>query len=128
MPWQVKVRVSSKTAFPLHLRIPGWTSSATVSLNGGAAEAATPGTFHAVTVGPETIVALTFTNDIRVEKGYNDSSVSVHRGALLYAMDIGNGEPPVLILAVPISLGVPNVLSLPDRRGEDGQLDGWWVA
>jgi hypothetical protein len=38
----------------------------------------------------ENLVVLTFKNEIRVEKGYNDSSVSVHRGPLLFAMDIGN--------------------------------------
>merc|ERR1711964_778695 len=32
----------------------------------------------------------TMRNDIRVIPGYNGSSVSVHRGPLLFAMDIGN--------------------------------------
>jgi DUF1680 family protein len=55
----VRLRVSCKTSFPLHLRIPAWVASASVSLNGATASPATPGTFHVLTAGPgETLVEL----------------------------------------------------------------------
>ena len=98
---RVQVRVKSDTAFPLHLRIPGWVASAEITLDGAQQPAAAiiPGEFYTLpAVGggggsypdKESVVVVTFKNEIRVEQGYNDSSVSVHRGALLFAMDIGN--------------------------------------
>ena len=91
----VKVQVMSKHPFPLHLRIPSWVDGATISVDGRLPlRATTTGAFHTVDKvgGPSgSIVVLTMRNSIRVEEGgYNDSSVSVHRGSLLFAMDIGN--------------------------------------
>ena len=85
----VELRVASARPFPLHLRIPAWVEGATVSVNEAPAEHATPGSFFTTSVGPRSVVVLSMQNEIRVETGYNDSSVSVHRGPLLFAMDIG---------------------------------------
>jgi hypothetical protein len=86
----VVMMVSSKKPFPLHLRIPSWVAGATVTVDGGAAMQAKAGTFFTVSAaGPKSKVVLQMQNDIRVVTGYNDSSVSVHRGPLLFAMDIG---------------------------------------
>jgi DUF1680 family protein len=91
----VELRVTSKMAFPLHLRIPSWVAFATVVLDSGDPKTVAAGQFVVVKAGGgDTVflIRLTFQERIRVEKGYNDSSVSVHRGPLLFAMDIGNGE------------------------------------
>jgi uncharacterized protein len=91
----VEVRVASKHPFPLHLRIPSWVDGATISVDEGPPQRASiTGAFHTIdnVGGPSgSIVVLTMRNSIRVEEGgYNDSSVSIHRGPLLFAMDIGN--------------------------------------
>jgi hypothetical protein len=96
----VEIRVTSKRPFPLHLRIPAWVDGATISVDEGPPKrATTTGAFHTVdTVGGPSgsIVVLTMHNSIRVEEGgYNDSSVSIHRGPLLFAMDIGNNVTSV---------------------------------
>lgn len=85
----VEVAVSSKEEFPLHLRIPSWVEGAIITIDGGSPQKATAGAFYTVQVGPASKVVLQMHNEIRIVTGYNDSSVSIHRGPLLFAMDIG---------------------------------------
>lgn len=91
----IEIRVVSKQPFPLHLRIPAWVDKATIAVDEGPPQyASITGAFHTINkVGGTggSVVVLTMHNKIRVEEGgYNDSSVSIHRGPLLFAMDIGN--------------------------------------
>lgn len=86
----VELAVTSASSFPLHLRIPAWVEGASVTIDGGEQQEAVPGTFHTVAAGPRSTVILTMYNSVRVVQVYNDSSVSIHRGPLLFAMGIGN--------------------------------------
>ena len=75
----VELSVRSDTPFPLHLRIPSWVASAAVTVDGGAVQHPAPGAFHTVAAGGgrTTTVRIAFDNEIRLEQGFNDSSVSV---------------------------------------------------
>jgi DUF1680 family protein len=106
------VETAAPVAFPLHLRIPQWCETATVKINGHPAE-------YATARGTMAVLARTWRNGDRVElrlpmktrvqSGYA-RSVSVHRGPLLFALDIP-GEPRAVARARPE--GVP--ASAPDR-------------
>lgn len=100
---QVQIVVRSKEAgrFPLMLRIPAWAEEATVEVAGEKVERARPGTFHRLEREWKdgTTVTLHLPMPVRLRRGYHDS-VSVERGPLVYALQVGaewkrlKGDPP----------------------------------
>ncbi len=85
----ITVHADKPVEFPLHLRIPGWATSAQVSVGDDASFAAKAGTFHTVvrTWEGATVVTLRFPMEVRVERRYHDA-VSILRGPLVYALRI----------------------------------------
>ena len=78
-------------AFPLFVRVPGWATAATLSVNGGApvAVGAANGTMLRVdwagASGPSAAVTLATNPAVRVEPWFN-GALAVFRGALLYSL------------------------------------------
>jgi len=79
--------------YPVYVRIPDWATAATISVNGGAPVnvGSQNGTMYKVDLSAATGSAVTIvlaTNpSIRVDYWYNDAA-AVHRGALLYALQL----------------------------------------
>ena len=77
--------------FPLYVRVPGWATAATLSVNGGApvSVGAANGTMYRVAwggaAGPSATVTLSTNPAVRVEAWYN-GALAVYRGALLYSL------------------------------------------
>jgi hypothetical protein len=95
-PFRETVRLTIATGrpveFPLHLRIPGWVEKgpATIAVNGAAvAEPVASGRFHVVkrTWRDGDVVELRLPLRLRVDSGLA-RTVSVHRGPLLFALDL----------------------------------------
>lgn len=83
----MQTAAEAKGVVPLRLRIPKWADSATVSVNGGPAEATSNGTYFTVScaAGSTCKAMVNFNPAIRVVRGFNNS-VSVHRGPLLFSL------------------------------------------
>lgn len=77
-------------AFPLKLRVPGWSSDVTIRVNGRPASVTRAGGFATVvrTWRPGDRVEIAFANGTETLPGHN-GSVSVAHGPLLYALPIG---------------------------------------
>lgn len=81
---------------PLHVRIPSWSTSGTLSVNGGSPISVSDyaGTVYRVPLPPTITGAATYTvvfntnPAIRVDYWFN-GTVAVHRGALVYALQLG---------------------------------------
>lgn len=134
-----RIETASPVKFPLHLRIPAWCEHAQVKLNGAsAALATTAGTFEILnrTWQNGDVLELRLPMKTRVATGYA-RSVSVHRGPLVFALDVP-GEWTVV--PAPRPAGVP--ANAPDRgyrevratapwnyalRGRDAALKFEWV-
>jgi DUF1680 family protein len=97
----VTVHTESPVRFPLHLRIPGWAEGAEVRVLDGEAVRASAGTFHTEEREweGEVPVRLRLPMALRVARRFNES-VSIYRGPLLLALEMGEdwrpvgGEPP----------------------------------
>ena len=91
-PFSDEVLISVSSGAPLHLslRIPGWAVSASVSLNGGKALSASPGSFFSLAVpGGQSSVAISFQFDIVITPGWGSTGgVSVSRGPLVFALPL----------------------------------------
>jgi PA14 domain-containing protein/concanavalin A-like lectin/glucanase superfamily protein/glycosyl hydrolase family 127 (putative beta-L-arabinofuranosidase)/glycosyl hydrolase family 2/beta-L-arabinofuranosidase (glycosyl hydrolase family 127)/3-keto-disaccharide hydrolase/putative Ig domain-containing protein len=89
---QVRLRISvgNVVSFPLVLRIPGWCSNATISVNGQLQAGATAGSFFRIernwTNGD--LVTMNFPMSIQTEVG-PEQSVAIDRGPLVYSLEIG---------------------------------------
>ena len=89
---QVRLRISvaSVANFPLVLRVPGWCSNATISVNGQLQSGVTPGAFFRVqrswTNGD--LVTINLPMSIQTEMG-PEQSVAIDRGPLVYSLAIG---------------------------------------
>ena len=84
-PWgdRVQLSVSTPASMTLAVRIPSWATEAKV--NG---EQAANGTLHQIRLKPgQTSLLVTLPMEVRAERRYNDA-VSLHRGPLLYSLDI----------------------------------------
>jgi DUF1680 family protein len=93
-PFRDTVRFTIQPAgaveFPLHFRIPAWTTGATLKVNGKVQAGVSPGTFHIVkrTWQAGDRVELKLPMRVTVARGFNDS-ISVERGPLIYSLKIG---------------------------------------
>lgn len=89
---QIRLRISASNpvAFPLKLRIPGWCSNATVSVNGRLQSSVVAGTFLSVTNtwNNGDLVVLNFPMTVQTQTGPS-RSVAVNRGPLVYSLRIG---------------------------------------
>lgn len=86
----VTVSAEGPVAFPLHLRIPGWTDGAEVAVNGETAEKPAPGTMHVIARQWKNgdSVRLRFPMPLRTSTWFAMSK-SIERGPLVYALAIG---------------------------------------
>jgi hypothetical protein len=85
------VDTSRPSRFPLRLRIPGWATGATISLNGKLqAGDVVAGTFYTVNRqwNKDDRVVLRFPLQVRASEWYHDS-VTLERGALIFSLKIG---------------------------------------
>ncbi len=80
----------SKIAFPFHLRIPGWCKEASIVINGEKIQNAKGGQVIILnrTWNDNDVVTLTLPMEISQQR-WNENSVSVERGPLVYALKIG---------------------------------------
>ena len=89
---QIRLRLSvgSSVAFPLKLRIPGWCSNATVTVNGQLQSGVVAGTFLSLsnTWNNGDLVSLNFPMTVQTEAGPS-RSVAVNRGPLVYSLRVG---------------------------------------
>ena len=84
------VATSEPVAFPLSIRIPGWATTAGLTVNGAAVDrAAKPGTFASIdrTWQDGDVVELVVDLPIRVSR-WHEQSVAIDRGPLLFALDV----------------------------------------
>lgn len=84
---RIVVRPESPTAFPLHLRIPGWSKATRVLVNGEAVTAKDGFTRIARTWKSGDVVELQFNAQVIAEAGPNDA-VTFSRGALVFSLPI----------------------------------------
>ncbi|HZL56454.1 MAG TPA: beta-L-arabinofuranosidase domain-containing protein [Bryobacteraceae bacterium] len=86
----IKVDPASPVTFPLKLRIPAWTSSVSIRVNGAGQRNIHPGQYLTITrewhAGDTVLMRMPM--PVVVSHGYRNS-VFVSRGPLLYALDIG---------------------------------------
>lgn len=83
----ITLRPERAIAFPLRLRMPAWSKSVRVLVNGNLVEATSGFTTIERTWAPGDTVELTFDAAVAVERGYN-GALSFVRGALVYALPI----------------------------------------
>ena len=87
---RLTVSVSNSVAFPLALRIPGWCSNATITVNGQAQTGILPAAFFRVqrtwNNGDQVVINLPM--PVQTQPG-PDRSVSVNRGPVVYSLKIG---------------------------------------
>jgi hypothetical protein len=84
----IQITATSASAFKLAVRIPSWVTNATVTDSHRRTAAAIAGTLHRVacSAGRSTITVV-LPARLRIERRFN-AAASVHRGALLYSVDI----------------------------------------
>jgi len=86
---EVTVAVDAEVSFPLLLRVPAWSETATVRVQGESEQRLEPESFHRLERrwSGKTHVSLRFPMRPRVTIRYNEA-VSVERGPLVYSLDI----------------------------------------
>ncbi|HEY2468624.1 MAG TPA: beta-L-arabinofuranosidase domain-containing protein [Terracidiphilus sp.] len=84
------VNPDSPLAFPMEFRIPGWAAGTTISINGQAAPAPTPGSFSRIdrTWKRGDRVEIQFPMAPRVSRWFHNS-VAIERGPLVFSFGIG---------------------------------------
>ena len=87
---RLQILVSNAVAFPLVLRIPGWCSNATVTLNGQALNATNAGSFLRLnrTWTNGDLVLLNLPMPLQTQPGPS-RAVAIHRGPVAYSLSIG---------------------------------------
>ncbi|HXI71501.1 MAG TPA: PA14 domain-containing protein [Verrucomicrobiae bacterium] len=87
---RLRISVSNAVAFPLKVRIPGWCSNATVTVNGQLQSGVVAGTFLTLANAWNNgdLVTLNFPMTVQTETGPS-RSISVDRGPLVYSLRIG---------------------------------------
>ncbi len=97
-PWDERitftVTATSDGGVPVHVRIPGWSQDAVLTVNGEAQEASAPGTYTRIdrswAVGD--VIELTLPMPVRVLRGHRlaeeiTNQVAVRRGPVVYALE-----------------------------------------
>ncbi len=87
---RLRISVSNSIAFPLKLRVPGWCSNATVTVNGQLQPSAMAGTFFSLSNiwNNGDLVVLNVPMTVQTQTGPS-RSVAVNRGPLVYSLRIG---------------------------------------
>ena len=87
---KLEIAETAQTPWPLFLRIPGWSKSTSLNVNGIPVEGKiTPGTFFRISRNWKKgdVINLSFTAEVEISKWKYDS-LAATRGALLYALHI----------------------------------------
>ncbi|MDP9170295.1 MAG: glycoside hydrolase family 127 protein [Acidobacteriota bacterium] len=86
----IKIDPAEPATFPIKLRIPGWTASPIIRVNGATQREVKPGTFFTISREwrPGDVVLMKMQMPVVVSHGYR-KSVFVSRGPLLYSLAIG---------------------------------------
>jgi len=87
---RITVHPERPLSFPLQLRIPAWTKSSAIRVNGQAQSEPQPGSFARIerTWKPGDTIQITLPMEPRASKGFNDS-ISIERGPLVFSYPIG---------------------------------------
>ncbi len=101
-PFEDEVRFTVKTGkphgvrFPLHIRIPAWSSGASLQLNGADTEMATPGGWQILDRdwADADQITLNIPAEITTSRWHNNSLV-VERGGLVFALKMGEEWKPL---------------------------------
>jgi len=81
--------VNADTRFPFHIRVPTWAVNPVVQIGTGSPVPVTPGQFYIVTCEQgRTNINAVFSASVKISHTYNNA-VSVSRGALVYALQMG---------------------------------------
>lgn len=85
---RLTVEAAARVRFPLLLRVPAWTSGATLRVAGGRSQTLKPGSFHRIERSwpGTTVLELHFPMPVRVSRRYNQA-LAIERGPLLYALN-----------------------------------------
>lgn len=87
---RLKISVSKPMGFPLMLRVPGWCSNATITVNGHPQRHVTPGSFHRISRtwknGDSVIIQLPM--PVQLQSGPS-RAVAINRGPIVYSLKIG---------------------------------------
>lgn len=97
-PWNEQitftVTAAAEGGLPVHLRIPGWSTGATITVNGEAVAASEPGTYTRLerTWAEGDVIVLTLPMPVRVLRGHRlaeeiTNQVAVRRGPVVYALE-----------------------------------------
>jgi len=87
---EISVNPEAALSFPLHLRIPGWCKKAVLDVCGETSVVEEPGSVLCIerTWQAGDVVTLAFEMDVRTDT-WQENSISVERGPLVYALKIG---------------------------------------
>lgn len=82
---------TSSADFPFHIRIPGWTKNAVITINGSPYKTTDSGKTEIIKRNWKKgdYVELEMPMEIKVEQDWYENSVTVERGPLVYALKIG---------------------------------------
>jgi hypothetical protein len=86
-----KLQTPKPILFDLHLRIPGWCTSATLSINGQPVTTKLdPGTFVTISrrFKPNDLIELTLPMQLHAEPWFKGESIAITRGPLVYSLQI----------------------------------------
>ncbi|MBM3858825.1 MAG: hypothetical protein FJ395_04150 [Verrucomicrobia bacterium] len=85
----IRVTIGGPVTFPLHLRIPGWTAGAQLSINGKACPEPKPGTMHRIERewNNGDTVTLRFPMPVRATQWFARAN-AIERGPLVFALSI----------------------------------------
>ena len=101
---RLQVSVGNSVAFPLVLRIPGWCSNATITVNGRAQTGIHPSSFYRLhrTWSNGDLVVISLPMPVQTLTGPSHS-VAINRGPVVYSLKIG--EQWMVSAADPLGLG-----------------------
>ena len=115
-PWHERVAFTvtgAAGALPLHLRVPGWCSGATLAVNGAPVPVSAPGTYTRVArswaVGD--VIELTLPMPVRVLRGHRlaeelTNQVAVQRGPVVYCLESADLPDGVVLEQAALRRGV----------------------
>lgn len=95
---KIRLNISLKkdATFPLKLRIPAWCNNPEVKVNGSLQTGVLPGTFYSINRSWKNNDAVEITFPMKLEtKDRVNNALSVHRGPLVYSLQVGEDWIPV---------------------------------